>query len=100
MRALLKHPLIDCDLEEAALWYSRDNARTAERLIDESRAAMLLAAADPFRFPSRFADVRRIRVSGFPHSVYFTVEEDAVTILAIIHGARDVERVLEGRQRG
>jgi toxin ParE1/3/4 len=99
MRALLKHPLVDCDLEEAALWYSRDDPKVAERLIEACRTAMLTAAADPFRFPIRFEDVRRIRVSGFPHGVYFTVEQDSITVLAIIHGARDVERVLEGRQR-
>jgi toxin ParE1/3/4 len=98
MRALLKHPLVDCDLEEAALWYARHDPAIAEHLIEQCKAAMLGAAADPLRFPVRFAGVRRARLSGFPHSVYFTVEEDSVTIVAIIHGARDVEQVIRGRR--
>jgi toxin ParE1/3/4 len=98
MRALLKHPLVDCDLEEAALWYARHNPSVAEHLIEQCKAAMRSAAADPLRFPVRFAGVRRVRLTGFTHGVYFTVEEDSVTIVAIIHGARDVERVIRGRR--
>ena len=35
---LLKHPLVDCDIEEAALWYHSRNPAVAVRLIDEFRA--------------------------------------------------------------
>lgn len=99
MHTLLKHPLVDCDLEEAALWYHRHDPMFAERLIEACRTTMLAAAADPLRFSIRFADVRRARVKGFPHRIFFTVSDDAVTILAIIHGARDVGHLISERRK-
>ncbi len=67
MHALVKHPLVDCDLEEAALWYYQRDPTVANRLIDETRNALRAAAIRPLRFE----DVRRVRLRKFPHSVYF-----------------------------
>jgi plasmid stabilization system protein ParE len=98
MRAFLKHPLVDCDLEEAALWYFRRNPSGAEKLIDEARDAMRAAVEDPFRYSIVFHDIRRVRLRGFPHSVYFTAAETEVFVVAIVHGARDVKSVILGRR--
>lgn len=94
---LLKHPLVDCDIKEAALWYHLRDPAVAVRLIDETRAAMRAAAADPLQFSIRFADVRRVRLRGFPHSIWFRLLGESVCILALAHGARDLETLLRGR---
>lgn len=98
MHVLLKHPLVDCDLEEAALWYYHHDPAIADRFIDESQRLMRVILENPLRFTIRFADVRRARLAGFPHSLYFTLENEAVHILALIHGAREMERVLSSRK--
>jgi len=90
---LLKHPLVDCDIKEAALWYHLRDPAVAARLIDEMRAA----AADPSQFSIRFADVRRVRLRGFPHSIWSRLLGESVCILALAHGARDLETLLRGR---
>ena len=95
---LLKHPLVDCDIEEAALWYHLRNPAAAVRLIDEARAAMRIAAQNPLQFTIRFADVRRVRLPSFPHSVYFRLLGDAVCILALAHGGGDLQTLLTGRK--
>src|SRR5688500_8368432 len=97
MRALLKNPLVDCDLEEAALWYNRRDPEVAERLVDATQKAMRLAATDPFRFPVCFQEYRRIKIPGFRYALYFKVQGETVRILALVHGARDVESILRGR---
>ena len=97
MHALLKHPLVDCDLEEAALWYNRRDPDIAKRLIDETQKAMRMVANDPLQFPVCFQEYRRIKIHGFRYALYFKVREDTVRILALVHGARDVEGVLRGR---
>ena len=94
---LLKHPLVDCDIEAAALWYHLRDAAVAVRLIDETRDAMRAAAEHPLQFSVRFGDVRRVRVQGFPHSSWFRLLGDAVCILALAHGARDLEALLQAR---
>jgi len=64
MHALLKNPLVDCDLEEAALWYNRRDPDIAQRLIDETQNAIRMAATDPVRFPVCFREYRRIKFAG------------------------------------
>jgi len=39
MFALEKHPLVDCDLEEAALWYAGRDAQVAARFINAAEQA-------------------------------------------------------------
>lgn len=73
MHLLVKHVLVDSDIENAALWYHQRDPAVAFRLVDEIRLAMLSAAENPLRFAERFGKVRRVRVSGFPHSVFFRI---------------------------
>jgi plasmid stabilization system protein ParE len=97
MPALVKHPLVDCDVEEAVLWYHWHDPEVALQLVDEVRLAMRSAAENPLRFSVRFADVRRVRLHRFPHSVFFKVRDDTVLVLAVLHGAREVEKLVHGR---
>ena len=58
MFALEKHPLVDCDLEEAALWYAARDPRVAERFVDACEDAIRGAGRKPLRHRERFEDVR------------------------------------------
>ena len=98
MYALHRHPLVDCDLEEAALWYHQRDPRVAERLIDAARDAMRAAAADPLRFGTQLQDVRRVRLRKFPYSVYFQLRDETVFVLALVHGAQDLPRIFLRRR--
>jgi len=100
MPALVKHPCVDGDVQEAVLWYLPHDPAVAIRLVDEVRFAVRSAAEDPLRFSVRFANVRRVRLPHFPHSVFFTVSRDSVLILAVLHGAGAVERLVQGRASG
>jgi len=50
--------------------------------------------------PCRFAltelrGIRRVPVSGFPkHLIFYSVEDNEVLILRVLHGARDLESLL------
>ncbi len=96
-----KHPLVNQDIEEAAFWYHQRNPDAAFRFVDEVRHAMFAAAKNPLHFSVRLEDVRRVKLRHFPHSVFFTVRGDAVLVLAVLHGAREVEKlVLERKTNG
>ena len=99
MIALVKHPPFDCDLEEAALWYSRETSGVSYDLIVATESAMRAAVKTPLQFPVRYQHYRRIRLARFPHSVYYRFEDQTVYMLALIHGARDVEHLLKQRTR-
>ena len=55
MFALLKHPLVDCDFEEAALHYALRDAGLAERFIEVAESSLRELANDPFRHRRRSA---------------------------------------------
>ena len=98
MHALLKHPLVNGDVEDAAFWYDQREPAVAVRFVDEARDAMFAAAKDPLHFSIRFADVRRVRLRHFPQSAFFLVRDQAVLILAVLHGAREVEKLVQDKK--
>ncbi|MCW5557066.1 MAG: type II toxin-antitoxin system RelE/ParE family toxin [Verrucomicrobiae bacterium] len=97
---LEKHPLVDCDLEAAALWYGRRNPAAAEALISAAELALRTAAFDPFRFPIRIGHCRRIRLPGFPYAALYEIREQTVYILAIAHLSRDLPMLMHDRFTG
>ena len=97
MFALEKHPLVDCDLEEAALWYAGRDAQVATRFINAAEQAIRGAGREPLRFSERFGGVRRINLAGFPYAVFFMVNRGTVFILAVLHSARDLRTALQRR---
>ena len=84
-------------LEEIGDYIARDNPTRALSFIRELRAKALGLADMPLAFPlvPRHAHngVRR-RVHG-NYLILYVPREDHVVILAIAHGARDYERLLE-----
>lgn len=66
MFALEKHPLVDCDLEEAALYYAARGVKIAERFISAAERAIRHAGREPLHFRERFMDVRRANLAGSP----------------------------------
>jgi toxin ParE1/3/4 len=101
MHALLKHPLVDADIAEAAFWYNQRDPDVAVRFVDQARNAMHAAAQNPLWHSIRFEGVRRVRLRNFPHRAFFVIRDRAVFILAVLHGAREVEKlVLERKFNG
>ena len=97
MFALEKHPLVDCDLEEAALWYAARDRNVAERFVTAAEEAIRGVGREPLRHRERFEDVRRANLAGFPYGVFFVVQGRTVHVLAILHAARDHRAALDRR---
>ena len=97
MHSLEKHPLFDCDLEEAALWYGVRNPAAAAHLIDETARVIRSVLAEPLRFPLWAGETRRVRLHRFPHLVFYELRDSTVYLVALAHGARDLPALLKGR---
>ncbi|HEY5232605.1 MAG TPA: type II toxin-antitoxin system RelE/ParE family toxin [Verrucomicrobiae bacterium] len=98
MPALVKHPFVNHDIEETAFCYHQRDPDVAVRFVDEARHAMFAAAKNPLHYSVRFEDVRRLCLRHFPHSVFFTNSETTVFVLAVLHGVREVEKLVLGRK--
>jgi plasmid stabilization system protein ParE len=86
----------EADLESIGDWIAKDSPRRALTFIQELRARCLGLGHHPEAFPlvPRYEThgVRR-RVYG-NYLIFYRVEETQVTILHILHGARDYEPLL------
>ncbi|MAC11982.1 MAG: type II toxin-antitoxin system mRNA interferase toxin, RelE/StbE family [Sphingorhabdus sp.] len=48
----------------------------------------------------RVPDTRELSVTGLPYIVVYEVSAEAVTVLAVFHGARDLARAMAERSKG
>jgi len=91
VRVVLTHQA-EKDLEEIDAWVARENPRRAAEFLRELRVSCRCLSDNPERFQlvdrHKSESIRR-RV----HGAYW-IEGDQVTILRVLHGARDYEPLL------
>ena len=88
---------------EQALYIARTSLTQAERFIDAvERTLDLLHEAPEIgrRYESehpRLSNLQTFRVEGFPnHLLFYTVEQDGIVFVHLLHGARDIPKALHG----
>lgn len=88
---LLFRPEARLDIEDAAVWYEDQRSGLGRRLADEITSLLDRIRKAPLQFPVVGEGVRRGLLHRFPYAVYFLLEDDAVTVLAVLHQRRDPE---------
>jgi toxin ParE1/3/4 len=86
---LVSEPRADLDIEAAFQWYENEQAGIGIEFLDELRAAYNRIVDGPFQYPQLRSKIRRALFKRFPYAVYFSVETDAIVVLAVLHTARD-----------
>jgi toxin ParE1/3/4 len=90
------------DILEQADWYEAQSGRSlAERWEKAVTSAILNIVRSPnsgtpcsFKSPE-LRHVRRISIVGFPkHLIFYRFSEGEIFVLRVVHGARDLERLL------
>jgi plasmid stabilization system protein ParE len=87
-RALAVRPEAELDIEEAAFWYDDQQPGLGDRFTAKLNQLLRRITEHPFQFPEIDHDVRRGLPQRFPYAVYFTVGEDTVTVIAVLHQHR------------
>ena len=89
MTKLGVRPEAEIDGFEAALWYESERPGLGLEFLDAVREALRQIERMPLRFPVVSGDVRRALLRRFPFGVFFFVEGDSATVIAILHLHRD-----------
>jgi plasmid stabilization system protein ParE len=97
MTKLGVRPEVEIDAFEAALWYESERPGLGIEVLDAVREAFRQIEGMPLRFPMVSGDVRRAILHRFPFGVFFFVEGDRATVIAILHLHRDPSS--RGRRR-
>lgn len=94
-RSVVFTPAAESDLDDIWLTVGVDSPAAADRLIDEIRSRTtrlsLLAESGPAR-PEIADDVRSLTIGNY--IVLYTTGDEAVTVVGVIHGARDLSALL------
>ena len=92
---LLITPLAACDLEEIGDFIAQDNPVRAQSFVAELRAHCEKICLNPagYRRRPELSDDLRSCTHG-KHVIFFEYTTEQVTIVRILHGARDIGEVL------
>ena len=90
------------DIVEQADWYDAQSGRSLAARWEKAVTSAILrivkapAAGTPCSFGSaELHYVRRTTIAGFPkHLIFYRFSEGEVFVLRVVHGARDLERLL------
>ena len=72
----------------------------AERFIEVAESSLRELAHAPLRYRIRFDDVRRLNLPTFPYGIFYFIRDDAIYVIALLHGARDHQSALARRRAG
>ena len=85
MPRLEVRPEAELDALEAASWYDSEREALGTEFLAELRATFARIEEGPLRFPVVFHAFRRAILHRFPFGVFFIVEAELATVLAITH---------------
>lgn len=88
----------ELEIFEAALRYERERADLGFRFEVQVDTIFARVLENPFQFPEIDEGARRALIRDFPYGVFFTVEDDLVTVLAVLHLHRHPD-TWKGRRR-
>ncbi len=95
-------PEVEEDAINGYAWYE-----TKSRGLGEEFLRMFYASANeilwnPLLYRKVYQDFRRLLLRRFPYAIYFTVEEDQITVFGLFHCARNpqaVNAILQNREK-
>lgn len=77
------------DLAETYKWYNRQVSGLGVEFIAAVDRALESIQDNPARFPVIYSDVRRALLRRFPYGIFFVLENEQISVLAVMHTARD-----------
>jgi len=90
MRWILK-PAAEDDLAATVLWYEQQVPELGMQYIVRFEEKLHFIRQWPEATPVIFSGVRRVRRKQFPYGIFYTIEDDSLIVLRILHLHRDIQ---------
>jgi len=87
--ALIVSPGAETDILGAFFWYEERQAELGRRFIGELDSAFRRIQDDSLSYREILPGIRQTLLHVFPNLVFYTLREDALEILAVIHASQD-----------
>ena len=79
-------------LSAASKWYEGRRAGLGAEFLEAVDTALDKIANNPLRHPRVYKDVRRAPTPRFPYGIFYIVEGSRISVLRVLHQARDPAR--------
>ncbi len=83
------HPAALSEYGEAVKFYAERRVELAQAFINAVEDAIFRIIQSPRRWAVLDEDIRRCLTRKFPYGILYTIEEDRVLILALMHCSRE-----------
>jgi toxin ParE1/3/4 len=83
------HPEALTEYAEAVQYYAGKRVEIAQAFINSVEGAVYRIRESPERYVAIDEDVRRCMTRRFPYGVLYTIEQDYILILAVMHCSRE-----------
>ena len=82
-------PGAEADILEAFSWYEERQSGLGRRFIGELDLAFARIKSDPLSYQEDLPAIRRCILRVFPYLVFYTLSDNHIEILAVIHAGQD-----------
>ena len=89
MHRLVVRVEAEADIEQAARWYEEELPGLGAEFLESVHDTVVAILESPLLYPAVEGDIRRAIMRRFPFMVYFTLDDDVVYLLAVLHGRRN-----------
>jgi toxin ParE1/3/4 len=79
------------DIDSAAVWYAEERLELALEFLNAVDAAFELIAQFPQAYREVAPGVRRVLIKKFPFCIYYAVDDECLTVVAVLHASRSSE---------
>jgi plasmid stabilization system protein ParE len=80
---------VEFDIESAFGWYEAEEPGLGPQFLEQLRLIYRRILENPLGYEEQRSGIRRGLMRRFPYAVYFSIEEETILILAVLHTARD-----------
>ena len=81
-------PEVYGDVQEAYDWYEKQSIGLGENFLLSVDVAIDSAHRNPLLFEKIYKTTRKLNVKRFPFGVFYVLNRDIITVLAIVHLSR------------
>lgn len=85
-------PEAEDDIEDAAIWYEKQQKNLGYNFLDELSDTFSIIKATPNIYPQIYKKIHRAVIHRFPFNIYYFREATSVIIVAVMHGSRHPKR--------
>lgn len=97
MYNLIIKPFAELDMTDAALWYNNIRDGLGDDFLLALDAKINTIIRNPKQFQNVYKNIRRALTDRFPYSIFFTIENSTIIVLAVLHTGRN-PKVLKNRK--